>query len=103
MNSPNQTIPAPSRSMATAYCLQIINFSLSFVIKGVLYTQGELLLRMIERLLTRTASHYVAFIRKTPPTEDEESWIFFNDEKVAKAVDAEEMKRFAYIYIFRRV
>jgi ubiquitin carboxyl-terminal hydrolase 5/13 len=47
--------------------------------------------------------HYVAFIRKTAPGESEPSWVLFNDEKVAKAVDADEMKKFAYIYFFRRV
>lgn len=29
--------------------------------------------------------------------------MLFNDEKVAKAVDADEMKKFAYIYFFKRV
>jgi uncharacterized UBP type Zn finger protein len=47
--------------------------------------------------------HYVAFIRKQTPDEHATSWVLFNDEKVAKAVDVEEMKKFAYIYFFRRV
>ncbi|TIA83227.1 ubiquitin carboxyl-terminal hydrolase 14 [Aureobasidium pullulans] len=42
------------------------------------------------------AGHYVAFIRKEP------GWILFNDEKVALGGDVEEMKKFAYIYFFRR-
>jgi ubiquitin carboxyl-terminal hydrolase 5/13 len=29
--------------------------------------------------------------------------VLFNDEKVVKAVDVDEMKKFAYIYFFRRV
>lgn len=41
------------------------------------------------------AGHYVAFIRK------EEGWVLFNDEKVALGGDVE-MKKFAYIYFFRR-
>jgi ubiquitin carboxyl-terminal hydrolase 5/13 len=45
----------------------------------------------------------VAFIRKVVAGESEPSWVLFNDEKVAKAVDIEEMKKFAYIYFFRRV
>ncbi|KAK4236699.1 hypothetical protein C8A03DRAFT_35389 [Achaetomium macrosporum] len=45
--------------------------------------------------------HYVAFIRKK--LGDETSWVLFNDEKVAKVVDASEMKQFAYIYFFKRV
>ncbi|KAF2670937.1 ubiquitin thiolesterase [Microthyrium microscopicum] len=49
------------------------------------------------------AGHYVAFIRKTVQGESEPSWVLFNDEKVAKAADIEEMKKFAYIYFFRRV
>jgi ubiquitin carboxyl-terminal hydrolase 5/13 len=45
--------------------------------------------------------HYVAFIRKQ--IEDEgRQWVLFNDEKVVEAVDAEEMKKFAYVYFFRR-
>ena len=54
-------------------------------------------------LVANCARHYVAFIRKKVPGEEEPSWVLFNDEKVAKAVDAEEMKKFAYIYFFRRV
>ncbi|KAK2861396.1 hypothetical protein FQN49_004244 [Arthroderma sp. PD_2] len=50
------------------------------------------------------AGHYVAFIRKHLPAESEPKWILFNDEKVvAEGGDVEEMKQFAYIYIFRRV
>ena len=47
--------------------------------------------------------HYVAFIRKHIPDENEEAWVLFNDEKVVKAVDVEEMKKFAYVYFFQRV
>lgn len=32
-----------------------------------------------------------------------EAWVLFNDEKVAVAADVEEMKKFAYVYFFRRV
>ncbi|KAK5119454.1 hypothetical protein LTR85_007554 [Meristemomyces frigidus] len=49
------------------------------------------------------AGHYVAFIKKPLPDEGgKEGWILFNDEKVALGADAEEMKKFAYIYFFRR-
>ncbi len=48
-------------------------------------------------------SHYVAFIRKQIPHEQSPSWILFNDEKVAQAVDVEDMKKFAYVYFFRRL
>ena len=47
------------------------------------------------------AGHYVAFVKKTLP-EGGEGWVLFNDEKVALGGDVEEMKKFAYIYIFRR-
>jgi len=47
-------------------------------------------------------SHYVAFVRKQLPDEQAPSWVLFNDEKVAKAADVEEMKKFAYVYFFRR-
>jgi len=43
-----------------------------------------------------SCSHYVAFIRKDP------GWILFNDEKVALGGDVDEMKKFAYVYFFRR-
>ena len=50
------------------------------------------------------AGHYVAFIRKKlPGTDKERHWVLFNDEKVVKAVDVDEMKKFAYIYFFRMV
>ncbi|KAL8831772.1 MAG: hypothetical protein Q9170_005162 [Blastenia crenularia] len=49
------------------------------------------------------AGHYVAFIRKYVPDDEAESWILYNDEKVVKAVDIEEMKKFAYVYFFNRV
>lgn len=50
------------------------------------------------------AGHYVAFIRKSIPGEEDKGrqWVLFNDEKVVKAVDVEEMKKFAYVYFFRR-
>ncbi|MCJ1477881.1 hypothetical protein MMC13_006554 [Lambiella insularis] len=47
------------------------------------------------------AGHYVAFIRKDVP-EGGRSWVLFNDEKVVKAVDVDEMKKFAYLYFFQR-
>ncbi|KAK3375645.1 hypothetical protein B0T24DRAFT_616734 [Lasiosphaeria ovina] len=47
------------------------------------------------------AGHYVAFIRKK--LGDETSWVLFNDEKVVKVVDVEEMKKFAYMFFFKRV
>ncbi|KAF7920396.1 uncharacterized protein EAE98_009089 [Botrytis deweyae] len=49
------------------------------------------------------AGHYVAFIRKEIPEDKTTSWVLYNDEKVVKANDAEEMKKFAYVYFFKRV
>ena len=55
------------------------------------------------------AGHYVAFVKKNLPEEGAgggggggEGWVLFNDEKVALGGDVEEMKKFAYIYFFRR-
>jgi ubiquitin carboxyl-terminal hydrolase 5/13 len=45
----------------------------------------------------------VAFIRKELPDDKSKSWILYNDEKVVKANDVEEMKKFAYVYFFKRV
>lgn len=47
--------------------------------------------------------HYVAFIRKALPDQNELSWVMFNDEKVVKIDDVEEMKKTAYMYFFTRV
>ena len=50
------------------------------------------------------AGHYVAFVRKTLPDEGaDKQWVLFNDEKVVRAADIDEMKKFAYIYFFERV
>ncbi|ETN39622.1 uncharacterized protein HMPREF1541_05848 [Cyphellophora europaea CBS 101466] len=51
------------------------------------------------------AGHYVAFIRKEVPGEEGQGkqWVLFNDEKVVKGGEVEEMKRFAYVYFFRRI
>ncbi|RPA79660.1 ubiquitinyl hydrolase [Ascobolus immersus RN42] len=50
------------------------------------------------------AGHYVAFVKKHLPEDDNKSrsWVLFNDEKVVKAVDVDEMKKFAYVYFFKR-
>ena len=48
------------------------------------------------------AGHYVSFIRKQIEGEKGRNWVLFNDEKVVRAVDVEEMKKFAYVYFFRR-
>jgi ubiquitin carboxyl-terminal hydrolase 5/13 len=45
--------------------------------------------------------HYVAFIRKELP-DSGKSWVLFNDEKVVRSNDVEEMKKFAYVYFFQR-
>jgi ubiquitin carboxyl-terminal hydrolase 5/13 len=34
--------------------------------------------------------------------DDVPSWVLYNDEKVVKALDVEEMKKFAYVYLFKR-
>ncbi|KFA56318.1 hypothetical protein S40293_08287 [Stachybotrys chartarum IBT 40293] len=47
------------------------------------------------------AGHYVAFIRKT--IDDTPRWVLFNDEKVVEAYDIDEMRKFAYVYFFKRV
>lgn len=43
----------------------------------------------------------MAFIRKEVSGQLE--WVLFNDEKVVKADQVEEMKRYAYIYFFSRL
>lgn len=49
------------------------------------------------------AGHYVAFIRKHLTAEsDKDTWVLFNDEKVVEVLDVEEMKKFAYVYFFKR-
>ncbi|CUS11634.1 unnamed protein product [Tuber aestivum] len=46
------------------------------------------------------AGHYVAFVRKE--VEEAKVWVLFNDEKVVKASNFGEMKKFAYVYFFKR-
>lgn len=53
--------------------------------------------------MTDCFRHYVAFIRKHIEDEGTEDWVLFNDEKVVKAGDVHEMKKFAYVYFFQRV
>ncbi|KAG5762431.1 hypothetical protein H9Q72_009462 [Fusarium xylarioides] len=47
--------------------------------------------------------HYVAFIRKALGYANVPTWVLFNDEKVVEAHDVEEMRKFAYVYFFKRV
>ncbi|KAK1832068.1 putative ubiquitin carboxyl-terminal hydrolase [Podospora conica] len=47
------------------------------------------------------AGHYVSFVRKT--IDGLSTWVLFNDEKVVRTGEVEEMKKFAYVYFFRRV
>ncbi|KHJ34697.1 putative ubiquitin carboxyl-terminal hydrolase [Erysiphe necator] len=49
------------------------------------------------------SGHYVAFIRKKVPEDFSLTWVLYNDEKVVQANDIEEMKKFAYVYLFQRV
>lgn len=49
------------------------------------------------------SGHYVAFVRKHLNDDNKDAWVLFNDEKVVKAVDVDEMKKFAYVYFFKRV
>lgn len=48
------------------------------------------------------SGHYVAFVRRQIPESQSHAWVLYNDEKVVQALDAEEMKRFAYVYLFQR-
>ncbi|PKY02892.1 ubiquitinyl hydrolase [Aspergillus campestris IBT 28561] len=49
------------------------------------------------------AGHYVAFVRKPLPGQDQPTWVMFNDEKVVAVEDIQEMKKFAYLYFLVRV
>lgn len=50
------------------------------------------------------AGHYVAFVRKALDASPEQNtWVLYNDEKVVEVQDVEEMKKFAYVYFFKRV
>jgi ubiquitin carboxyl-terminal hydrolase 5/13 len=92
------------RCRAAPNCQQTSSCSPSSVTKEARFTQGKPKTRtgtMTHRLTTY--SHYVAFVRKQLPDEQTPSWVLFNDEKVAKAADVEEMKKFAYVYFFRRL
>lgn len=43
------------------------------------------------------AGHYVAFVR-----QQSGEWVLFNDEKVVKGGEIDEMKKYAYVYVFER-
>jgi len=49
------------------------------------------------------AGHYVAFIRKKIPGVEKEDWVLFNDEKVVRGGDWNEVYKTGYVYFFRRV
>ena len=50
------------------------------------------------------AGHYVAFIRKEiPGVVDGEDWVLFNDEKVVRGGDWNEVYKTGYVFFFRRV
>jgi ubiquitin carboxyl-terminal hydrolase 5/13 len=46
----------------------------------------------------------VAFIRKFLENDGSSTprWVLFNDEKVVEAYDVDEMRKFAYVYFFKR-
>lgn len=44
----------------------------------------------------------MAFIRKLLDEKQAPQWVLFNDEKVVEATDIDEMRKFAYIYFFKR-
>lgn len=41
-------------------------------------------------------------MRKAVPGSNGTRWVMFNDEKVVQVDDIQEMKKFAYIYVFSR-
>jgi ubiquitin carboxyl-terminal hydrolase 5/13 len=47
------------------------------------------------------AGHYIAFIRKEIPGVGED-WVLFNDEKVVRGGDWNEVYKTGYVYFFRR-
>ncbi|KAJ5097567.1 hypothetical protein N7456_008288 [Penicillium angulare] len=49
------------------------------------------------------AGHYVAVIRKTLSDKADPSWVMFNDEKVVKFEELDQMKQSAYMYFFTRL
>jgi ubiquitin carboxyl-terminal hydrolase 5/13 len=53
------------------------------------------------------AGHYVTFIKKTIGEQandaaNDSDWVLFNDEKVVRGGEVDEMKKFAYVYFFER-
>ncbi|PKX99692.1 cysteine proteinase [Aspergillus campestris IBT 28561] len=52
-------------------------------LKGFSTTPARYQLRSI--ICHKGSSHYVAFVRKTPPRADQPTWVMFNDEKVVRS------------------
>ncbi|KAK9236206.1 hypothetical protein V1525DRAFT_363326 [Lipomyces kononenkoae] len=53
------------------------------------------------------AGHYVAFIKEKIGEQssngpEDTDWVLFNDEKVVRGGEVDEMKKFAYVYFFER-
>lgn len=95
---PKDIAPAGSSDLPAKFQLQsIVCHKGTSIHAGYVFFEGS---GGEMQLLTRDR-HYVAFIRKK--IGGEPTWVLFNDEKVVKAGDVEEMKKFAYIYFFRRV
>jgi ubiquitin carboxyl-terminal hydrolase 5/13 len=57
---------------------------------------------MLDNAMLILDRHYVAFINRNMPRSDDSSWVLYNDEKVVKADNFEEMKQFAYVYFLSR-
>lgn len=91
------------RCLEVTSCLRTSSCSLSSATRAALSMPGMLSESVFTSSSANGCRHYVAFVRKQIPGEQTSSWILFNDEKVAKAADVEEMKKFAYVYFFRRL
>lgn len=81
-------IPASSTEKLVGYTLPA-----SYALQSVVMHKGS----------SVHAGHYVAFIRKKIPGVQGDQWVLFNDEKVVRGGDWNEVYKTGYVYFFRRV
>ena len=94
---------ALQRSLQEARHCQPSSSSNRFLVtREQVFTRGEYLTLQREGQYANIYRHYVAFIRKDSENGEEPKWVLFNDEKVVEAYDVEEMRKFAYVYFFKR-
>lgn len=89
--NPDPKDDEPAEAQGTEQALGNANLPANYRLKSIICHKGG----------SVHTGHYVAFVRKEIDGKDE--WVLFNDEKVVKGGEVEEMMKFAYVYFFERI